>query len=286
LVPGISDTQQSEPTLIRTRLLTTACLVAALVLSGQGLSGPAYAYQAGPAPSSPNLAPLHAADTHYPLPQHQTLNYIVDWRVFPAGTATIHLDAEGNTERINTTGVDIGAVNLLFKVNDRFQSALDRHTGCSQYFNKQLQEGHRQITSSLSFNGAAGQQVLDEKNMVKGTTRHQQAAMPPCVSDLMSAIFYGATQELTVGESFVFPVADAMRTINVTMKVEARERVITPAGTFDTIRVQPTADAGVVKNRGNIWIWYTDDVRHIPVQMRARLFWGTITLRLSSFDQK
>ena len=272
--------------MIRTRLLTTACMVAALVLSGQALSDPAYAFESAPALSSPNLAPLHPADTRYALPQHQTLNYIVDWRVFPAGTATIHLDAEGNTERINTTGVDIGAVNLLFKVNDRFQSALDRHTGCSQYFNKQLQEGRRQITSSLSFNGAAGQQVLDEKNMVKGTTRHQLAAIPPCVSDLMSAIFYGATQELTVGQSFVFPVADAMRTINVTMKVEAHERVITPAGTFDTIRVQPTADAGVVKNRGNIWIWYTDDVRHIPVQMRARLFWGTITLRLSSFDQK
>jgi hypothetical protein len=52
------------------------------------------------------------------------------------------------------------------------------------------------------------------------------------------------------------------------------------------VRVQPTADAGVVKNRGNIWIWYTDDERHIPVQMRARLFWGTITFQLTSIDQK
>jgi hypothetical protein len=50
--------------------------------------------------------------------------------------------------------------------------------------------------------------------------------------------------------------------------------------------VQPTADSGVVKNKGEIWIWYTDDARHIPVQMRARLFWGTLTMRLSSIDQK
>lgn len=272
--------------MIRTRLVTTACLLGILVASNQLFPRLAFAFQAAFVPVPQTLAPLHPADTHYPLPQHQTLNYIVDWRVFPAGTATIHLDADGNTERINATGVDIGAVSLLFKVNDRFQSAFDRHTGCSQYFNKQLQEGRRQITSGLTFNGAAGQQVLDEKNLVKGTSKHQQAQIPPCVSDLMSAIFYGATQELAIGRSFVFPVADAMRTIDVTMKVEARERVITPAGTFDTVRVQPTADAGVVKNRGNIWIWYTDDVRHIPIQMRARLFWGTITLRLSSFDQK
>jgi len=232
------------------------------------------------------LPPLHPADTRFPLPQHETLNYIVDWRVFPAGTATIRLDADGNTEKISGSGVDIGAVNLLFKVNDRFQSALDRHTGCSVYFDKQLQEGRRQIISSLTFNYAAGEQSLDEKNLVKGNSKHLRAAIPACVSDLMSAVFYGATQELTVGQSFSLPVADSMRTIAVTMNVETREKVITPSGTYDTIRVQPTADAGVVKNRGNIWIWYTDDVRHIPVQMRARLFWGTLTMRLSSFDQK
>jgi len=59
-----------------------------------------------------------------------------------------------------------------------------------------------------------------------------------------------------------------------------------PLGTFKTLRVQPTAEAGVVKNRGNIWIWYTDDERHLPVQMRARLFWGTITFRLIGNDSK
>jgi hypothetical protein len=102
----------------------------------------------------------------------------------------------------------------------------------------------------------------------------------------MSAVFYGSTQELNVGQRFSFPLADSMRTVAVIMKVEARERVVTPSGTYDTIRVQPTADAGIVKNRGKIWIWYTDDARHTPVQMRARLFWGTITLRLSSLEQK
>jgi hypothetical protein len=57
----------------------------------------------------------------------------------------------------------------------------------------------------------------------------------------------------------VIPVVDALHTVNVTMKVEGREEIKTTLGTFKTLRVQPTADAGVVKNRGNIWIWYTDD---------------------------
>ncbi|MGC2504843.1 MAG: DUF3108 domain-containing protein, partial [Silvibacterium sp.] len=124
------------------------------------------------------------------------------------------------------------------------------------------------------------------KNLISGISKHQEVAIPSCVTDSLSAIFYAASQPMTVGQSFQFPLADAMRTIPVTMKVEGHEEVKTPAGTFQTLRVEPTADAGVVKNRGNIWIWYTDDERHLPVQMRARLLWGTITFRLTVIDAK
>jgi Protein of unknown function (DUF3108) len=220
------------------------------------------------------------------LPQHESLSYAVDWRVFPAGTASFHLESDGSTERIQANGDSVGAVSLLFKVVDRFQSSLDRRTGCSQTFAKQLMEGRRQVTSTLQFQYGAKKQVLDEKNVVKATSRHQEAPVPECVSDLMSAIFLAGAQPLEVGQSFSLPIADAMRVVPVTFKAEAREEIRTAAGTFQTIRVEPTADAGVVKNRGNIWVWYSDDGRHLPVQMRARLFWGTITMRLTSVEQK
>jgi hypothetical protein len=102
----------------------------------------------------------------------------------------------------------------------------------------------------------------------------------------MSAFFFGGSQPLQPGASFHMTVADAMRVVDVTMKAVAREQVVTLAGSFQTLRVQPMADAGVVKNRGNIWIWYTADERHMPVQMRARLFWGTITMRLVRTSSK
>ena len=73
---------------------------------------------------------------------------------------------------------------------------------------------------------------------------------------------------------------------NMTVSLLRHEEIKTTLGSFKTLRVQPTAAAGVVKNRGNIWIWYTDDDRHLPVQMRARLFWGTITFRLTGNENK
>ena len=232
------------------------------------------------------MPPLRAPQSDFSFPAKQTLSYAVDWRVFPAGVVSFHQEADGDVQRISATGDTVGAVNLLFRVSDRFQSSFNRQTGCSEGFSKQLIEGRRQVNSDLKFNYVQGNALFTEKNLVSGIRKHQQIAIPPCVTDSLSAIFYAASQPLAVGQSFAYPLADATRTVLVTMKVEGREQIKTPLGTYQTLRVEPTADAGVVKNRGNIWIWYTDDARHLPVQMRARFFWGTITFHLTAVDPK
>ena len=76
------------------------------------------------------------------LPQHQTLSYGVDWRVFPAGTATFHLESDGTTQtgagewRLDRRGEPVVQGEWI-----AFSHHFDRRTGCSQTFAKQLQEG-------------------------------------------------------------------------------------------------------------------------------------------------
>jgi hypothetical protein len=187
---------------------------------------------------------------------------------------------------VTGAGETIEALNLLFRVSDKFQSSFDRKTGCSYGFSKQIVEGKRQVNADLKFDYGQRKSTLEEKNLVSGIAKRQQAEIPGCVTDLMSGIFYAASQPIQAGQSFQMPLADALHTLPVTMKAEAREEIKTPSGTYQAIRVQPVAESGVVKNKGEIWIWYSDDARHIPVQMRARLFWGTLTMRLTSLESK
>lgn len=237
--------------------------------------------------AAPKTIPaLQAPQQGFQYPQHQTLTFSVDWRVFTAGTAVFHLDQAGETLKINATADTIGSANMLFPVTDRFQSGIDMKTGCSTGFNKQISEGRRKIASELTFDYAHGKQLQHERNLVKGTATQKEANVPACVTDSLSAIFYVQSQPLALGQTVSFPLADSMRTVTVEMKVEGREEIKTPAGVFQTLKVQPVADEGVVKNRGHIWIWYTDDARHIPVQIQARLFWGTITFHLQSIELK
>ena len=252
-------------------------------------------------PAVPVVIPtLQPPQPGFQFPQHLTLTYAVDWRVFQAGIATFQLDQQAGSAtgaaalpgatasapqlKIAATADTIGATTMLFPVVDKFQAGFDTRTGCSTGFSKQLQEGRRKVSSDLTFDYAHGRQNQTERNLVKGTQKQLSAASPACVTDSLSAIFYAASQPLVVGQRFGFPLADAMRTVTVTMKVEAKEEVKTPAGTFQTIRVEPTAEEGVVRNRGTIRIWYTDDPRHMPVMIQANLFWGTIIFRLQSFE--
>ena len=239
-----------------------------------------------PAPQRP-IPVLQPPPGNFEYPQHQTLTYSVDWRVFTAGTTVFHVDQTGGVLKVAATADSVGAVNLLFPVVDHFQSGFNVRTGCSTGFNKQIEEGRRKISSDLTFDYEHGKQTLYERNLVKGTATRKEANVPACVTDSMSSMFYTQSQSLVPGGTVYFPLADSMRTVTVGMKVGSREEIKTPAGTFRTVKVQATADEGVVKNRGTIRIWYTDDPRHIPVQMQAsQFFWGTITFHLQSIEFK
>jgi hypothetical protein len=238
-----------------------------------------------PAPQKP-IPVLQAPGGNFIYPQHETLTFSVDWRVFTAGTAVFHLDQTGDVEKISATADSAGAVNLLFAVIDKFQSGFNIKTGCSTGFNKQIQEGRRKIASELAFDYVHGKQTQNERNLVKGTATHKEANIPACVTDSLSALFYTQSQPLALGQTTSFPLADSMRTVTVGMKAETREAIKTPAGTFQTLKVEALGDEGIVKNRGHIWVWYTDDARHMPVQIQARLFWGTITFHLQTVELK
>jgi len=87
-----------------------------------------------------------------------------------------------------------------------------------------------------------------------------------------------------VGSIYEFPISDGKTTI-VRATVEKREHVKVPAGSFDAVQVIGEAVSGSLKNRGRIWVWFSDDSAHVPVQMKAKLGWGTLLFRLQRIEK-
>jgi hypothetical protein len=78
-----------------------------------------------------------------------------------------------------------------------------------------------------------------------------------------------------------FPVNDGGRTYDVSVEVQASEEIRTPAGTFQTLRLEPRVFEGLFRKKGRMFVWLTDDAEKMPVQVKARINIGTITASLT-----
>jgi hypothetical protein len=213
------------------------------------------------------------------------LVYEVEWRLWTAGVATLRTDTAGAEQRVTATADSTGVVSLLYTVQDSFESYFDPKTFCSARITKKIEEGLRKRETQIRFETARRKAVLNERDLKTGASKQVERDTPGCVTDVLSGFFYVASLPLSEGATYVFPLSDGGDTVDVRVHVEGTEEVTTPAGTYRAIRVQPEASRGVVKERGKMWVWYSDDAERIPVQMRARMYWGTLTLRLQRVER-
>jgi len=236
-----------------------------------------------PASAGPRIQPLRPG---FRFSYGDTLHYQAEWRFINAGAATIRIEQSGGQNHLAATADSSGVVAMLYRVQDRLNSYVDATKLCSQKVIKHTEEGSRQRDTVVTYDYSRGKAVLEERNLKDNQQKKAENDIPGCVTDILSGIFYIASLPLQPGDTYVFPVNDGGKTATATAHVEAREEVKTPAGTFKAVRVGPEGDSGaLLKNKGRVWIWYTDDERHLPVQMRAKLFWGTFNVYLASISK-
>lgn len=231
------------------------------------------------------LAHITAPPYGHRFPNGQGYVFAVEWHLFTAGTATVRMDSVSGEQKITAVADSVGAANLLYAVHDHFEAHFDPATFCSTFVGKNTEEGPHRRETQVHFDYSRRKSVLNEKNLKTGESKQVENDIPPCVTDVVTGFYYLASLPLQMGQSYVFPVNDGGKTAEVTAHVEGKEQIKVPAGTYQTIRVSSEATAGTLKGRGKIWVWFTDDANRTPVQMRAKLTWGTLLFRLQRIDR-
>lgn len=182
----------------------------------------------------------------------------------------------------------LGVANVLYPVRDRIESTYDPLFFCATEVRKDTLEGRRKRRTLIRYEPRQHQLILDEDNLneTPPAAKHQVKPIDGCVLDLFSALYYVRSLPLTVGEVYNFPVNEGGATVEVQLTAEMEETVVTPAGTFKAIRTEPTVfNNGVFHRTGRMWVWFSDDDRHLPVMVKAKVSWGTITAVLTSISR-
>lgn len=102
------------------------------------------------------------------------------------------------------------------------------------------------------------------------------------VQDVLTVIYFLRTRKLSVGDSFDVPVSDAGRIFRLSVKAVERKEISTVLGKVPAIRVEPAlfGDTALVRARGTLSIWITDDDRRLPVKAQLRVDIGTFDIKL------
>jgi hypothetical protein len=216
----------------------------------------------------------------YRFPDGQIYIYSVEWRMLTAGTTQVKMEPAGTNQRVSASADSAGLVNVLYKIHNRFEALLDPRTFCSLHISKQAEEGSRKRQTEIVFDYARGKAVLDEKNPPSNELKHVENDIPSCVTDVLSAFYYVASLPLQPGNTYTFPVNDGGKTSDIMVRMEAREQVKVPAGTFQTMRVEAEPVSGLLKGKAKVWVWFDADAEHTPVQIRSKLKWGTLLFKL------
>ena len=220
-----------------------------------------------------------------PFRPGETLMYDISWsNIVTAGTAVMEVK-EGTMPdgkrvlRFIVTTHSAGLVNAFYRVNDRLESVFDPENMQSLSLSLNVNHGKKKRRRELVFDHA-GRTVVSRLNDDPPET----VTIPDPVQDALSSLYYIRTRDdFMVGKPITIEVHDSGKNWSVEIQTLGREKVKTPAGEFATIKVRTFPKyEGVFMNKGEIFVWLTDDNRKVPVIMKSTISIGSIVTTLTS----
>ena len=169
--------------------------------------------------------------------------------------------------------------NFLYRVNDVYESWMDAETLSSLRFVQELEEGGKDIERSF--------EIYPERAVFVQTsrkpTKEEKSVSQPL--DDGSFLYFIRTIPLVVGKTYDFDRYFRPDRNPVRIRVLRKERIRVPAGTFDAIVIQPVIKTkGIFSENGHAEVWLSDDNRHIMLQLKSKLSFGSLNLYLRSYN--
>jgi hypothetical protein len=227
-------------------------------------------------------APAFGA-SHVPFGHGERLVYSIGWYNVIGGTATLDVEErEYNgvpVYRVLSLAKSSSFVSVFFPVEDRIESMIDRETLSALRLDVKQRQGKRRRARVTEFD-----QVNHTATVVRNG-KERVFEIPPSVQDSLSCLYYfRSLPPLQVGETVTIDVHESNKNWRLAIVALNREKVRTGAGEFMAIRTRAKVEfEGVFLERGDVYVWFTDDERRLPVRMDSKIKIGRITARLIEY---
>lgn len=190
------------------------------------------------------------------------------------GNPVYHMDIVGQT---------YDSYEWFYKVNDRYESYMDKQSLKSVKFARDIQENDFTLNDEYNFDRSKDQvYVEDYKRSTKDTFQ-----VDDCVHDIVSSIYFSRCIDFDryqPGDKIPFSVFVDGETYEVFMKYAGKEQIKTKTGKYNTFVVKPQMVGNDYFDEDDMMtIYVSDDKNRLPVRIESPLTVGSMKADLKAY---
>jgi len=237
-------------------------------------------------------------DLSAPFQEGERLRYEINWQplflmpAFKVGELTLSIKDSHFQERpVYALSADAFSAGLLssvagLEVRDHIESDIDHETFQSYRILRQTRRNERKRDMEVLFDYQKDSIFLHELNTEieppLEIRDEETQGIPGPVADILSVFYVARLRSLHPGDSYLIHLNDKGKVKPVTIQVQAREKVTTDIGSFDSVKISTVG--GLFSNGGDFQIWYSTDKLRFPVQFEAEAKIGKVYGKLIGLE--
>ena len=171
-----------------------------------------------------------------------------------------------------------GKAYVFYKVNDKYETYIDKETLLPERFVRQVNEGGFKITQDVAFNQKTREAVSDKKTYT----------IPKCTQDVLSAIYFARNinyDKYKPGDKIPFNMFLDDKVYSLFIKYLGKEKIETKMGTYNSIKIAPLLITGTIfKDGEKMTVWVSDDSNHVPLRVNSPILVGSIKVDLVDYE--
>ena len=172
------------------------------------------------------------------------------------------------------------------KVDNYFESTIDRNSFRSYRILKQIRQGKRKRDIEILFDYKLNRTLVRETDVALTPPRQIRDniidGIPGPLSDILSVFYVARLRILKAGDRFLVYVSDNGKHREVQVKVEKPEKVETSIGSFEALKI--STEGGFWGRERNFRVWYSQDSLRVPVKFEADARVGKVVGQLIQIE--
>lgn len=225
----------------------------------------------GSAPASERPAP-----PDYPFEVGETLTYSAKLGMLTLGSGTLQVAGIDSVRGVETFRLRfrLQGKTVFYSLDDVLESYVATDDFQSHRFVQDFVENDKPKHRTF--------EIFPDSGFYRESGRDTTFASPDDPLDDAAFFYFIRITPLEVGKKYKFDRYFKRDKNPVTIEVVKRERMELPDGSkVQCLVLHPVIDTkGLFSKRSDTRIWLTDDERRLPVQIRSKFPFGTVTLRL------